>query len=170
MPALGPRWNDGGAGAKPLTCFYPRAHRWKRDWHYFAPGVTSFQSASAIHCALSRAGAAQSAAEARGGRVTCRIDCDCCGSIGDRDESGRQGEASREHCAKARLDADLAARRSAENEVQAKKNEREAKVQARIATSRQLAALSASERDKKLDLSLILAVEALQGANTLEAQ
>ncbi len=45
-----------------------------------------------------------------------------------------------------------------------------AKAQTRIATSRQLAALSAAERDKKLDLSLLLAVEALQTDNTLEAR
>ncbi len=41
---------------------------------------------------------------------------------------------------------------------------------AKIATSRQLAALSSMARDKRLDLSLILAVEALRAANTLEAR
>ncbi len=39
-----------------------------------------------------------------------------------------------------------------------------------IATSRQLAFLSASEQNKRLDLSLLLAVTALQTANTFEAR
>jgi WD40 repeat protein len=45
-----------------------------------------------------------------------------------------------------------------------------AKAQARIATSRQLAALSASERNKRLDRSLLLAIEALRTENTFEAR
>ena len=39
---------------------------------------------------------------------------------------------------------------------------KDAEHKAKIATSRQLAALSASERDKRLDRSLLLAVEAVQ--------
>jgi WD40 repeat protein len=46
----------------------------------------------------------------------------------------------------------------------------EAKAQTRIATSRQLAALSVAERDKRFDRSLLLAVEAFQAANTSEAR
>jgi hypothetical protein len=45
-----------------------------------------------------------------------------------------------------------------------------AEAQTRIATSRQLAALSASERNKRLDRSLLLAVEALRAENTFEAR
>ena len=52
----------------------------------------------------------------------------------------------------------------------ASENEQKARAQASIATSRQLAALSATERDTRLDLSLILAVEALQTENTFEAR
>ena len=46
----------------------------------------------------------------------------------------------------------------------------EANTKAGIATSRQLAALSASERNNRLDRSLLLAVEALQSENTFEAR
>ena len=53
---------------------------------------------------------------------------------------------------------------------QAVANEEEAKAQAKIADSRRLAALSESERDKRLDRSLLLAVEALKVENTLEAR
>jgi len=53
---------------------------------------------------------------------------------------------------------------------QAKGNEQIAKAKARTATSRQLAALSASERNKHLDCSLLLAVEALHADNTFEAR
>ena len=63
--------------------------------------------------------------------------------------------------------AALAANQSAEK---AKKNEQVARAQARIATSRQLAALSVSERNKRLDRSLLLAVEALHAENTFEAR
>ncbi len=52
---------------------------------------------------------------------------------------------------------------------QANKNEDVAKDQARIANSRQLAAVSASERNNRLDRSLLLAVEAMQ-TNTFEAR
>jgi WD40 repeat protein len=45
-----------------------------------------------------------------------------------------------------------------------------AELQAQIATSRQLAAISTSDRDKRLDRSLLLAVEALRTANTFEAR
>ncbi len=45
-----------------------------------------------------------------------------------------------------------------------------AKAQTRIATSRQLAALSVAERDKHFDRSLLLAVAAFQAENTLEAR
>ncbi len=45
-----------------------------------------------------------------------------------------------------------------------------ARAQARVATSRQLAALSASERNDRLDRSLLLAVEAMRIENTFEAR
>ena len=45
-----------------------------------------------------------------------------------------------------------------------------ARAQARVATSRQLAALSASERNDRLDRSLLLAVEAIRTENTFEAR
>ena len=45
-----------------------------------------------------------------------------------------------------------------------------AKALAKIATSRQLAALSVAERDKRFDRSLLLAVEALRTENTSEAR
>src|SRR5262249_36111885 len=54
--------------------------------------------------------------------------------------------------------------------VAAQKAEAKAKAQTRIATSRQLAALSSSERNKRLDRSLLLAVEALGTEKTLEAR
>ncbi len=47
---------------------------------------------------------------------------------------------------------------------------KQAKAQTRIATSRQLAALSVAERDKRFDRSLLLAVAALQVENTSEAR
>jgi hypothetical protein len=60
------------------------------------------------------------------------------------------------------------------NEANAKakaalKAEAEAKALAKIATSRRLAALSVAARDKQLDRSLLLAVEAVRTENTLEA-
>ena len=58
----------------------------------------------------------------------------------------------------------LAAKKEADEAKQA------AEKQAKFATSRQLAALSASERNKQLDLSLLLAVEALRPRNTFEAR
>jgi chemotaxis protein histidine kinase CheA len=51
----------------------------------------------------------------------------------------------------------------------AQTNEEKAKAQARIATSRQLAALSVAARNKRLDRSLLLAIEALLTQNTLES-
>ena len=45
-----------------------------------------------------------------------------------------------------------------------------ARAVAKIATSRQLAALSVAERDRRFDRSLLLAVEAFQAENTLEAR
>src|SRR5262249_191030 len=45
-----------------------------------------------------------------------------------------------------------------------------AEKQAKIASSRQLAALSASERNKNLARSLLMAVEAVRAANTFEAR
>ncbi len=45
-----------------------------------------------------------------------------------------------------------------------------AKAQARIATSRQLSALADSELDERLDLALVLAVEAVRIENTFEAR
>ncbi|MBV8268791.1 MAG: hypothetical protein JO252_20885, partial [Planctomycetaceae bacterium] len=53
---------------------------------------------------------------------------------------------------------------------EAEKNASLAQAQARIATSRLLAAASASERNKSLDRSLLLAVEALRTEITLEAR
>ena len=52
----------------------------------------------------------------------------------------------------------------------AKANEKEAKARARTSDSRRIAALSASERDQRLDRSLLLAVEALRVENTFEAR
>jgi hypothetical protein len=46
----------------------------------------------------------------------------------------------------------------------------EAKTQARISDSRRIAALSDSERDKRLDRALLLAVEAIRTENTFEAR
>jgi WD40 repeat protein len=86
---------------------------------------------------------------------------------------------------KARNDANIAAGLAKENEAMAisarndaniaaglaKENEEKAKAQARLAESRRLAALSEAERDKRLDVALILAVEAI-GAdeNAFEAR
>ena len=72
--------------------------------------------------------------------------------------------------------AEIAADKAKQNEDKAKKaedaarylayvanrSEVQAKAQARIATSRSLAFLSESERSKRLDRSLLLAVEALR--------
>jgi WD40 repeat protein len=64
-----------------------------------------------------------------------------------------------------------AAQRDAEASRDREKTQRErAEDRARVATSRQLAALSASEQNKNLDFSLILAVEGLQTKNTFEAR
>ena len=63
-----------------------------------------------------------------------------------------------------------ATRVAQENERKAKKGEEQAKAQAKLANSRRIAALSESERDKHLDRSLILAVEALRLENTPEAR
>ena len=52
----------------------------------------------------------------------------------------------------------------------AKEQKAEAENQAKIATSRQLAALSVAERDKRYDRALLLAVEALRAENTFEAR
>jgi hypothetical protein len=46
----------------------------------------------------------------------------------------------------------------------------DAEEKTRIATSQRLAAFSASERNSRLDLSLLLAVEALRTVNTFEAR
>jgi hypothetical protein len=60
--------------------------------------------------------------------------------------------------------------RAKEKEELATKNEERANAQALIATSRQLAAVSMSERQKRFDLSLLLAVEALRAQDTFEAR
>jgi WD40 repeat protein len=52
----------------------------------------------------------------------------------------------------------------------AKENEGRALAQARVANSRQITAIAETERDKHLDRSLILAVQALNMENTLEAR
>ena len=62
------------------------------------------------------------------------------------------------------------AKRAKEATQLAETNEERAKAQARIANSRQLAAVSATERSKHLDRSLLLAVEALRIENTFEAR
>jgi hypothetical protein len=64
---------------------------------------------------------------------------------------------------KARNEADIAS-------GLAKANEQEAKAQAIISDSRRIAALSESERDKRLDRALLLAVEALKVKPTFEAR
>jgi len=63
-----------------------------------------------------------------------------------------------------------AARLASESERTANENERKAIAQTQLADSRRIAALSESERDKHLDRSLILAVEALHLENTSEAR
>ena len=94
-------------------------------------------------------------------------------AVGRRSETcGRTGEQRRRPRLKEQEDAE-AARKSANTpskEKLANENEKRAKAQAAIATSRQLAALSASERNKRLDRSLLLAVEALRTENTFEAR
>jgi hypothetical protein len=76
-----------------------------------------------------------------------------------------------------RAEAEYAAFVAEESEKEAKQARKDAETnaslandQARIATSRRLAALSASERNSRLDLSLLLAVEALRTGNTFEAR
>jgi len=69
-----------------------------------------------------------------------------------------------------RKKADASATREAEAARLAKESELRAKVQANLADSRRIAALSESERDKHLDRSLLLAVEAIKRENTLEAR
>jgi serine/threonine protein kinase len=69
----------------------------------------------------------------------------------------------------------LTAESKAKRETQAALAESQASrklamAQARIATSRQLAALSASERGRRLDRSLLLAVEAVRLGDTVEAR
>ncbi len=60
--------------------------------------------------------------------------------------------------------------RANEKERLATKNEMLAKAQFKIASSRRVASLSVSERDKRFELSLILAVEALRLDDTFEAR
>ncbi len=76
-----------------------------------------------------------------------------------------EGQFTRQRCRWADL-PDLAKAQTlvAENAT------KQAKAQTRIATSRQLAALSVAERDKRFDRSLLLAVEALRAENTFEAR
>lgn len=59
-----------------------------------------------------------------------------------------------------RNEADAKARAALESEARERSQRLVAEGQTRIATSRQLAALSSSKRDKRFDLSLLLAVEA----------
>jgi WD40 repeat protein len=61
--------------------------------------------------------------------------------------------------------------RKAENAARlANENEQKAKAQARLANARRIAAFAESEREKRLDRSLILAVEALGIENTYETR
>ena len=78
-------------------------------------------------------------------------------------ESETKEKVAREYAVQSKL-------RAEENEKLAIENELRAKDQADLATSRQLAALFASERNKRLDRSLLLAVEALRAGTTVEAR
>jgi WD40 repeat protein len=84
----------------------------------------------------------------------------------------KRGEAiiQRDLAKKAQDNAENQAKIAKRNEEIANARKAEAERQARIATSRQLAALSASKRDNGLDLSLLLAVGAVQAWNTDEAR
>jgi WD40 repeat protein len=84
----------------------------------------------------------------------------------ERDLARRNEALAEQNAEKARDSA----KEARNNEALAKKNENWAMEQLSIAKSRQLAAASATERDKNLDLSLIVAVEALRTHNTLEAR
>jgi WD40 repeat protein len=89
------------------------------------------------------------------------------------ERAGAAANVARESESKAkaaRAEAEQSARVAKENAILAEQNEARAKALARIATSRQLAALSVAERDKRFDRSLLLAVEAFQAENTVEAR
>ena len=70
----------------------------------------------------------------------------------------------------ARKEADAVTKRALEATQLAETQEKNAKAEVRTATSRRLAALSASERNNRLDRSLLLAIEALRTENTFEAR
>ena len=61
------------------------------------------------------------------------------------------------------------AKKAKKSEDRATENEARAKAQTAIATSRRLASLSVLERSRRLERSLLLAVEALGSENTFEA-
>ncbi len=91
----------------------------------------------------------------------------------ERNEANVKAEAARqaeEKEKKQRLVAEKATDQAKAQTLLAEKATERAKAQTKIATSRQLAALSVAERDKRLDRSLLLAVEALRAENTHEAR
>ena len=164
------RWRRGGETADLLLPEGRAAGRGIGITSRLARRASRSASENFIVRSAERA-AAQSAAEARGGRVTCRgSTVIAVGLSAIATESGLGGRSKlRTLRQKLRLRRRPRGPAVGDNEALAKKNEREAREQAAIATSRQLTALSASVRDKKWDLSLILAVEALR-VYTLEAR
>jgi WD40 repeat protein len=90
-----------------------------------------------------------------------------------RNEANEKAESARRAEENERKQLVIAERASDEAKAQTLLAERateQARSQTRIATSRRLAVLSTTERDKRLDLSLILAVEALRADKILEAR
>ena len=88
-------------------------------------------------------------------------------------EARKQTEIALEASRKAKQQAEFADKAKKEAERQtgiAQAATEQANAVARIATSRQLAALSVADGDKRFDRSLLLAVEALRVENTFEAR
>jgi len=88
----------------------------------------------------------------------------------DADRAAVAATTARNKASEALKKADAAATSEREAARLANENEGKAKAQARLAESRRLAALSRAERDERLDRALLLAVEANDTANTLEAR
>ena len=81
-------------------------------------------------------------------------------------DATKQRDIATKETTEANKQAEIATEKTKIAETQTRRAEQNL----RIATSRQLAALSVSERNKRLDRSLLLAVEALRAENTFEAR
>ena len=149
MPGSGPRWNAGTAAGSPTYSYPGCAPGGGAD---IAPllGATSSRSRSERFIARSAERAGRNRRLKRGAVAALA--------------------ALTVIAAVLAAVARYQARRAEEAALLAKANENRANAQARLANSRRIAALSVSERGQRLDVSLILAVEALQIEDSYEAR